>query len=107
MNPFQVLSTRVGSDGWMDMNVLTPYGVVSIEFHIDDESIPAFNVSDCLPLDRNVRPKNGDIPYKKLITSLLALAEILAGRDCWGKVEPFELVYKNNFGDKYFRIIAN
>ena len=107
MNPFQVLSTRVGSDGWMDMNVLTPYGVVSIEFHMDDESVPAFNVSECLRFDQNVRPENRDIPNKKLIKSLLALAEILAGRDCWGQVEPFELVYQNNFNDRYFRIIAN
>ena len=91
----------------MDMNVLTPYGVVSIEFHRDDESVPAFNVSDCLRLDQNTRPKNRNIPNKKLIKSLLALAEILAGLDCWGQDESFELVYKNNFNDKYFRIIAN
>ncbi len=91
----------------MDMNILMPYGVVSIEFHLDDESVPAFKVSDCLRLDRSVIPENTDMPYKKLIKSLLVLAEILAGRDCWGKVEPFELVYKNKFNDKSFRIIAN
>lgn len=107
MNPFQVLSTRVGADGWTDMNVLTPYGIVSIEFQINDESIPAFNVSDCLQLDQNIRPKNRDMSYEKLIKSLLALAEVLAGKDCWGQVEPFELVYKNNFNDKSFRIVAN
>jgi len=107
MNALQVLSTRVGSDGWMDMNVLTPYGVVSIEFHMDDESVPAFNVSDCLSLDRNVRPENRDMSYEKLIKLLLTLAEGLAGRDCQGQVEPFELVYQNNFNDKYFKIVSN
>ena len=107
MNAFQVLSTRVGADGWTDMNVLTPYGIVSIEFHINDESIPAFNVSDCIHLDQNITPKNRAMSREKLIKSLLALAEVLGGKDCWGQIEPFELVYKNNFNDKPFRIVAN
>ncbi len=97
MSLFQVLSTKITPDGWMDMNILTPFGVVSIELHIDEESVQSFHVSNYLCMDRNNQTENGCHSDSKLIDSLLAIAESLADQDNTGRLLPFKTTFYDSF----------
>ncbi len=98
MSLFQVLSTKIAPDGWADMNVLTPYGIVSIEFRIDKETVQSFNVSACLYTDINNKAGNSYYSDDALIDSLLAIAEGLAGQDNNGRIAPFKMPLNGTLG---------
>ncbi len=97
MSLFQVLSTKITPDGWMDMNILTPYGVVSIELRMEEESVHSFHVSNYLYMDRNDSVENVCCSDSELIDSLLAIAESLAGQNSTGKLLPFKTTFYDSF----------
>ncbi len=75
MGLFQVLSTKIEPDGWMDINVSIPSGVVSVKFRFEDQSVESLYVSNYLystgekPINKNCDTDDG------LIESLLTLVE--------------------------------
>ncbi|RTZ99579.1 MAG: hypothetical protein DSY90_00870 [Deltaproteobacteria bacterium] len=90
MDLFQVLSTKIEPDGWMDINIMTPCGVVSIECHLNEKSVRSFHVSDCLCVGKNNQPEEACCPEGNLVDSLLTVAESLADQNNTGGDEPFK-----------------
>lgn len=107
MNSFQILSTQFRFDGWMDMNILTPHGVLSIEFQLDDESINALSVLDFMRMDgENSIGNEGQLDDDRL-KSLLLLVKILARSDYWSQVKPLEWFHKSHCFNKPISISPN
>lgn len=107
MNSFQILSTQFRIDGWMDMNILTPYGLLSIEFQLDNESINALSILDFVQMDPFKRFSNEGQLDNNRLKSLLVLVKILACEDYWKNIEPFGVDEKNNICNKPLNISAN
>ena len=101
MGLFQVLSTKIEPDGWMDINILTPCGVVSIECHLSEESVRSFHVSDCLCGGKNNQAEEACGSEDNLVNSLLTVARNLADLDNAGGDEPFKptprICFNKNF----------
>lgn len=107
MNSFQILSTQFRFDGWMDMNILTPYGVLSIEFQKDDESINALSILDFMELNQDKWLENEEQLDDNRLKSLLNLVKYLTHKDHWSQFEPFEWFQKNGFTNKPLNINVN
>ncbi len=89
------------------MNILTPGGIKSIEFRLDDGAAPEYKISDCLHLDEGDRDNKYGLRREKIMSSLLALAEVIVGKDCCGQVLPFEVVYNSDLRDMSLKITTN
>lgn len=107
MNSFQILSTQFRFDGWMDMNILTPHGVLSVEFQLDDESINALSILDFMQIDEDNCLENQGYLDDNRLKTLLVLVKILARKDYWDRIEPFEWFQKNNLFNKPLGISVN
>jgi len=107
MSSFQILSTQFRFDGWMDMNILTPHGVLSVEFQLDDESINALSILDFMQIDEDKYLDNHGQLDDSRLKILLILVKFLASKDELDRIEPFGWFQKHNLLNKSSNVTVN